>query len=178
MSCGDLDSTVQGSCPHKWGQDVSCGHLMGRWQLSPRIAPPPCSHGWPTVLVLFLFGAPREAVFKGVPLFPSVTLVCQGQDCPRQHLLTVWTFFVRPRTFLPPRRGPWAWYEMGRGCQILWPHNSPSKSCCPAPRAGMRILMSSGLCHGQSSFVPRECQSLFTCPRHAPGVSIYETRRH
>ena len=32
MSCGDLDSTVQGSCPHKCGQDVSCGHLMRRCQ--------------------------------------------------------------------------------------------------------------------------------------------------
>ena len=26
------DSTVQGSCPHKWGQDVSCKYLMRRWQ--------------------------------------------------------------------------------------------------------------------------------------------------
>ena len=33
VSCGDPDSTVQESCPHKWGQDVSCGYLMRRWQL-------------------------------------------------------------------------------------------------------------------------------------------------
>ena len=33
MSCGDPDSTAQESCLHKWGQDVSCGHLMRRWQL-------------------------------------------------------------------------------------------------------------------------------------------------
>ena len=32
-SCGDSDSTVYGSCPHKWGQDVSCGYLIRRWQL-------------------------------------------------------------------------------------------------------------------------------------------------
>ena len=32
MSCCDPDSTVQGSCPHKWGQDVSRGYLMRRWQ--------------------------------------------------------------------------------------------------------------------------------------------------
>ena len=32
-SYGDSDSTVQGSCPHKWDQDVSCGYLMRRWQL-------------------------------------------------------------------------------------------------------------------------------------------------
>ena len=28
-------------------------------------------------------------------------------------------------------------------CQILQPHNSPSKSYCPAPRTEMRVLMSS-----------------------------------
>ena len=33
VSCGDPYSIVQGSCPHKWGQDVSCGYLMRRWQL-------------------------------------------------------------------------------------------------------------------------------------------------
>ena len=32
-SCDDPDSTVQESYPHKWGQDVNCGHLMQRWQL-------------------------------------------------------------------------------------------------------------------------------------------------
>ena len=32
VSCGDPDSTVQGSCPHKCGKDISCGHLMQRWQ--------------------------------------------------------------------------------------------------------------------------------------------------
>ena len=38
------------------------------------IAPPPCPHSWPTVLVL-LFGTPGRAIFEGVPLSPSVTLV-------------------------------------------------------------------------------------------------------
>ena len=33
VSYGNLDSTVQESCPHKWGLDVSCGYLMWRWQL-------------------------------------------------------------------------------------------------------------------------------------------------
>ena len=35
-----------------------------------------------------------EAAFGGVPDFPSMISVCQGQDCPRQHLLAIWTFFV------------------------------------------------------------------------------------
>ena len=89
---------------------------------SPEIASPSCPHIWPTVLVL-LFRTPGKAVFEGVSLFSSVTLVCRGQSCPRRRLLAAWTFFVHPRTFLLPRRGPWTWYEIGRGCQILRPHN-------------------------------------------------------
>ena len=53
---------------------------------SPGIAPPPCPHSWPTVLVLLL-GTPGEAVFEGVPLSPSMTLVCRGKDCHRRCLL-------------------------------------------------------------------------------------------
>ena len=85
------------------------------------IAPPPRPHSWPTVLV-FLFGTSGEAVFEGMPFSPSVTSVHWGQGCPRQCLLAAWTFFVHLQTFLFPRRGPWAWYEMSRGCHILWPH--------------------------------------------------------
>ena len=144
---------------------------------SPRIAPPPCPHSCPTVLVL-LFGTIGRAVFEGVLLFPFVTLVGQGQDGLRRFLLVDWTFLTHPRTFPLSRRRPWVWYEMGWACQILRPHNNPSKSCCPAPRTRRRILMSSGLCHGLSSLILRECQSLFTCLRHAPGALVYETRRH
>ena len=71
---------------------------------SPRIAPPPRPHSWPTVLV-FLFGMPGKAVLKDVSLSPSVTSVRRGQGCPRRRLLAAWTFFVHPRTFLLPRRG-------------------------------------------------------------------------
>ena len=48
---------------------------------------------------------------------------------------------------------------MGQGCQILWPHNSPSKACCLAPQVGRRILMSSGHCHSWSSLVPCRASS-------------------
>ena len=74
---------------------------------SPGIAPLPCPYSWLTVLVL-LFGTSGEAVFEGVPLSPSVTLVCRGQDCPQRCLLAAWTFLVHSRTFLLPWRGPWA----------------------------------------------------------------------
>ena len=79
---------------------------------SPRIAPPPCPHSCPTVLVL-LFGTTGRAVFEGVLFSPSVTLVGRGQDGPRRCLLATWAFPTHPRTFLLSRCRPWAWYEMG-----------------------------------------------------------------
>ena len=81
---------------------------------SPGITLPPRPHSWPIVLVL-LFGTPGRTVFEGVPLSPSMTFVCRGQGCPQQYMLAVWILFVLPQTFLPPRHGPWARYEMGRG---------------------------------------------------------------
>ena len=35
VSCCGPDSTVQRSCPHKWGQGVSCGYLIQKWQFLP-----------------------------------------------------------------------------------------------------------------------------------------------
>ena len=53
----------------------------------------------------------------------------------------------------PPRPGPLGLIvEMGQGTQILWPHNSPSKSCCLEPRTGRRVLTFLGLHHGRLSF--------------------------
>ena len=144
---------------------------------SPGIAPPPCLHSWPTVLVL-LFVMPGRTVFEGVPLSPSVTLVCQGQDCPRRCLPAAWTFLVHPQTFLLPWYGPWTSYKMGRGCQILRPHNSPSKSCYPAPQTEIRVLMSSRPLYGLSSRILCQRQSLFAWLRHVSGTSVYRASPH
>ena len=73
----------------------------------PRIALPLFSHGCLVALVLSL-GTLWETALGGVSLFPSVILICREQDYPQRRLLAVWTFFVRRRTLLPPRRGPWA----------------------------------------------------------------------
>ena len=43
--------------------------------------------------------------------------------------------------------------EWAEAFRTFWPHNSPSKSCCPAPRTGRRILTFWGLHHGQLSLV-------------------------
>ena len=74
---------------------------------SPRIAPPPCPHSCPTVLVL-LFGMTGKAVFESVLLSPFVTLVGRGQDSPRRCLPAAWAFLIHPWTFLLSQRGPWA----------------------------------------------------------------------
>ena len=74
---------------------------------SPRIAPPPCPHNCPTVLVL-LFVMTGRAVFEGMLLFPSVTLVGRGQDGPRRCLPAAWDFLTHPQTFPFSQRGPWA----------------------------------------------------------------------
>ena len=75
--------------------------------VSPGIAFLSCSYGWPTALGTS-FGMLEETAFGGAVLSPSVILVCRGQGRPRQYILAVWILFVRPQTFLPPRRWPWA----------------------------------------------------------------------
>ena len=42
----------------------------------------------------------------------------------------------------------------GPRLQIIGPHNSSSKSCCPTSWSGRRILLMSGLYHGLPSFAP------------------------
>ena len=85
----------------------------------PRIALPLFSHRCLVAPVLSL-GTP--CALGGVPLSPSMISVCREQNCPQQRFLAVRTFFIHSRTFLSLQRGPWAWYEMGRGFQNLWPY--------------------------------------------------------
>ena len=69
MSCCDPDSTVQGSHSHKWGQDVSCGYLMRRWQ---------------PLLELLLYHAPMVGPLRsGFPL-----------GCSRRLPLVAWHFVL------------------------------------------------------------------------------------
>ena len=105
VSCSKQGDTVQGSLPHQL--DCQLWAFNTEVIASPRIAPPSRPYSW-SIMLVFLFGMPGEAVLESVPLSPSVTSVRRGQGCPRQCLLAAWTFFVHPRTFLLPRRGPWA----------------------------------------------------------------------
>ena len=72
---------------------------------SPRIAPPPCSNGWPIGLGTS-FGMLEGTASGDVALSLSLILVCREQGRPRQYILTVWVPFIRPQVFLPPRHGP------------------------------------------------------------------------
>ena len=90
---------------------------------------------------------------------------CRGRGHPRRGPLMTWASPTYPRILHSPRHGPWARYGVGRGCQIFGPHNSPSKFCCPASRAGRGILMFSGLCPDLSSFVFLLVSQSFQLPR-------------
>ena len=84
--------------------------------VSPGIAFLPCSYDWPTGLETS-FEMLEGTTSGGVALSPSVILVCRGQGRPRQYLLAIWILFIRPRAFLFPRHGPWAymkWAEVPR----------------------------------------------------------------
>ena len=82
VSCCGPHRIIQGSRPHKWGQGVSCGYLIRRWQL---------------LLGLLFYHTPTAGQLdsesplgssRGLPLAtqrppPSMTLVCRGQGHPR-----------------------------------------------------------------------------------------------
>ena len=81
-------------------------------------------------------------------------------------------FLVILRRFLPRPGLLGLIFEMGQGTQVLWPHNSPSKSCYPEPRMGRRVLMSSGYLTGLSSLVICWRLRLFACLQHIAGASV------
>ena len=152
VSCCGPHCPVQGSHPHQWGHGVSCEYLIRRWLLLLGLSLHHSSTTSPYGLES-LFTILEWIALGDVALFSPMILACRGEGRPQQYNLVVWIPFIRPRALLPPQRGPWAWYQMGRSPQILWPHNSLSKSCCPDPRIGRRILTFSGLHDGRLSLV-------------------------
>ena len=129
------------------------------------------------ILLVFSSGSALEAAFDDMSLFPfspwdaedRVILCCTSRP------------FGFPLLVLgnySPRRGPWALMESGPGPQILWPHNSPLKSCYPDLRTEKRVLMTSGLCQNLSIPVIYQFQRLFVCPEHVLGALEGETCLH
>ena len=112
------------------------------------IAFSPCSHSCPPTLVLS-FGNDGEGCFGW-----CIALSFHDTNSPRTWRSSA----IPPNSFgpslvilgrFPPQLGPLGLiFEMDRGTQILWPYNSPSKSCCPDSQTGRGILTVSGLHHG------------------------------
>ena len=151
-------------------------HSMRRWRLF--LEPlPHCTPLRVSFYSPFPLGALWGAAFDDVSFFPSrpwdtedrVILGCISRPLGLSlHVLGNDS----------PQCGPWALMESGPGPQILWPHNSPSKSCCPDLRTERRVLMRSSLYHNLLILVIYQFQRLFVCPRHVLGTLEGETCLH
>ena len=81
VSCCGPDSTVQRSRPHKWGQGISCGYLIRRWQL---------------LLKLLFYHAPMAG-----PLGSKLPLGCsRGLPLVAWRFPLPWFWFVEDRVVL------------------------------------------------------------------------------
>ena len=153
VSCCGPHRTVQGSRSHQWDQGVSCGYLIWRWQL---------------LLGLLFYHAPMaDPLGSESPLGSSRGLLLVMWCLP-----LLWFWFAEDKVVIGsislqsgfPSFILGHFFLLGMGlrldmkwarlCQILQPHNSPSKSYCPAPRTKRRVLMFSGLYHGRLSLIP------------------------
>ena len=109
VSCCGPHRPVQESHPHQWGQGVSCGYLIRRWrlllELSLHHSPMASPYDLESLFVILEWIASGDLAF-----FSPMILSYWGEGCPRQYNLVVWIPFIRPRTLLLARRGPWAWY--------------------------------------------------------------------
>ena len=177
VSCCDPDRTIQGSCPHKWGQDVSCGYLMRRWL---------------PLLELLLYHASMAGLLRsGFPLGCSRRLPLVAW-----LFLLTWFFSAEDRVVL----GNISWqsgfslfvlghfflFGMGHGFDMKWA--GLAKSFGPTialQNPAVRLLGRRGgfwcsQAHVKAGWVLFPCgrQGLFACPKHALGVSAYEVHCH
>ena len=109
------------------------------------IALSPCFHSCPSTLV------PSFGGWRGWLRWIAYCPFFSGQELPRTcrslaiFLTSCGPSLVYPWTLSSSVGSSGLLFGMGPGAQILWPHNSPSKSCCPEPRTGSRVLTFSGL---------------------------------
>ena len=61
----------------------------------------------------------------------------------------------------------------GPGPQIIGPHNSPSKSCCPTSWSERRVLVMPRLYCGLLRSALHQCRCLFTYPGNIPDYEIF-----
>ena len=120
-----------------------------------------------------VFSFSLNRFYTVLALSSGSALGCREQNRPQLYLQAIWTSVACPRQRLSSAWALKALMQSGLGSQILWPHNSPSKSCCPAPRTEKRVLMTSGLCHGLPRLVFLQCRSLVVCLGHAPSCETF-----
>ena len=109
---------------------------------------------WLAHMAWNLFGDPRVDVLGrcgsffshhfGLPRIGSSSTVRSG---------SLDSFLFIPKHFFLLGVGLGFKMEWAEASRTFWPYNSPSKSCCPAPRAGRRILTFSGLNRSRLSLV-------------------------
>ena len=177
MSCCDPDSIVQGSHPHKLGQDVSCGYLIQRWQ---------------PLLELLFYHAPMTGPLRSeLPLGCSRRLPLATWHFPLSWFWSAedrvvlnsiswqsgFSFFVLEHFFL---------FGIGHGPDMKWAGVPRSFGPTIAPQNPVVRLLGRGggfwcsRAYVMAGWVLFPCgrQGLFACPRHAPDVSAYEVRCH
>ena len=175
-SCGP-ERTVQGSRPHKWGQGVSWGYLIRRWQLLlgllfyyvPMAGPLGSELLWDArrdclwrrgAFPFCDFGLPRTGSSSTV--YPdSLDSLCSSSGISSSlacALGLIWNGFGFAKSFSPTiaSQNPTARLFGWRGG--FW--------CSRAYVMADWVLF------------PYGRQGLFTCPRYAPGVSAYEVHCH
>ena len=177
VSCCGPHRTVQGSCPHKWGQGVSCGYLIQRWQL---------------LLGLLFYHAPMAGPLGSEsPLGSS-----KGLPLATWCLPLLWFWSAEDRVVL----GSISWQSgfpsfvlghffllgMGLGLDMKWARVPRSFGSTIAPQNHAARLLGWGggfWCSRAYIMVgwvlfPYGRQGPFAYPRHALGVLAYEVHCH
>ena len=176
VNCCGPHRTVQGSCPHKWGQGVSCGYLIRRWQL---------------LLGLLFYHALMTS-----PLGSEFPLGClKGLPLVTGRLSLLWFWSAEDKVvldsifwqsgFLLFVLGHFLLLGMGLGLDMKWAGvlRSFGLTIVPQNHAAWRFGLGGFWCsraYIMAGWVlfPYGRQGFFACPRHVPGVSAYEVHCH
>ena len=109
---------------------------------------------WLAHMAWNLFGDPRVDVLGRCDSFFSHDFgLSRTGSSSAVHSGSLDSLHFVPEHFFLPGVGLGFEMEWAETSRTFWPHNSPSKSCCPAPQAGRRILTFSGLNRSRLSLV-------------------------
>ena len=138
---------------------------------------------FPLSLVVILSSIPLSIDLDILDFFPNCSYTVfalpsrETSDMPRtesssavsQNYLDFY-YLSSAITFIGSGLGPQC--KNGSGPQVIGPHNSPSKSCCPTSRSKRRVLVMLHLYCGLLRSTLHQCGCLFIYPGNIPD---YET---